>query len=204
MSRVCEVLDEQKQQTGQQELREQTPQETALVPIGTDSDDGWQTAATEADSRWIQGTLIQFADWRWTQGSEKIEVEKGRKLGAVGVRSVWVKWKDRKPVDYRTAPPSRLLPSRESLGDLDEGLWERDPKGDPKDPWANTRYVYLVCPNTAEALTFCTSSVGGRRCVEDLARSIEACGENALAPRQSWNSTPLQCKPSLGGNRDRS
>jgi hypothetical protein len=143
----------------------------ALVPVDT-SDDGWTGAAAEAESRWLQGSLIQFADWQWTMGSEKTEIEKGRQLVAVGVRSVWVRWEIKKPVCYRAAPPGHLLPSRESLGDHDKDKWERDPKGEPKDPWANTRYVYLLDPKTAEMLTFSTSSSGGRRCVEDLATAI--------------------------------
>ena len=41
--------------------------------------------------------------------------------------------------------------------------------GKPKDPWQNTRFVYLVNPLSAEAYTFVTSSWGGRQAVNDLA-----------------------------------
>src|SRR5262249_15462364 len=50
--------------------------------------------------------------------------------------------------------------------------WEEGPSGEPKDPWQNTRNVYLVDPLTAEAYTFSTSSWGGRRSVSDLGDQI--------------------------------
>lgn len=170
MSRTQEVLA-RTQET--QETREaQENDGGALMPVDT-GDDGWADAAAEAESRWIQGDLALFADWQWTRGQEKTPIEKGSKYIAVSIRSVWVRWKMGKPIEYRTADPSRhLLPSRESLGDLDKTEWETDARGDAKDPWANTRYVYLLDPKTAEMLTFSTHTVGGRRCVEDLAMAI--------------------------------
>jgi hypothetical protein len=169
MSKIQEVLAETQ---NRQETQQQANDGGALVPVDA-SDDGWSNAAAEAEARWIQGTLVLFADWQWTQGSEKTLIEKGRKLVAVAVRSVWVRWENRKPVDYRPALPGHhLLPSRESLGHLNKGEWEIDARGDPKDPWANTRYVYLLDPETAEMRTFSTHTVGGRRCVEDLASAI--------------------------------
>jgi hypothetical protein len=170
MSRTQEVLVETQKR---QEAQQQANDGGALVLVDA-SDDGWSDAAAEADARWIQGTLVLFADWQWTQGSEKTLMEKGRKLLAVGVRSVQVRWENGKPVEYRTALPGHhLLPSRESLGYLNKAEWEIDTRGDAKDPWANTRYVYLLDPETAEMRTFSTHTVGGRRCVEDLASAIK-------------------------------
>jgi hypothetical protein len=68
--------------------------------------------------------------------------------------------------------PGRRLPDREELGYLDENEWEEGPDGEPKDPWQNTRLVYLVDPQTAEAFTFSTSSWGGRGAVTDLGDQI--------------------------------
>ena len=170
MSRTQEVLAATQQK---QEAQQQASDGGALVTVDA-SGDGWSDAAAEADARWIQGILVLFADWQWTQGSEKTLMEKGRKFVAVGVRSVWVRWENGKPVDYRTALPGHhLLPSRETLGYLTEAEWEIDARGNAKDPWANTRYVYLLDPETAEMRTFSTHTVGGRRCVEDLASAIQ-------------------------------
>jgi hypothetical protein len=130
MSRTQEVLVETQKR---QEAQQQANDGGALVLVDA-SDDGWSDAAAEADARWIQGTLVLFADWQWTQGSEKTLMEKGRKLLAVGVRSVQVRWENGKPVEYRTALPGHhLLPSRESLGYLNKAEWEIDTRGDAKD-----------------------------------------------------------------------
>jgi hypothetical protein len=178
-----EVLSEQQQQE-QKDVKEQLMGNTALVPAGG-GDDGWNTEAASADSWFIQGSLLLYADWLWTIGSEKTQAEKGRRYAPAGVRSAWTFWQGGKPVRYVTAEPGRLLPSRESLGDHDESLWERDANDRPKDPWANARFVYLIDIQTAEALTFSTSSFGGRRCVEDLARAI------TIMRRQHPNAVPV-------------
>jgi hypothetical protein len=47
----------------------QKQEERALAaPVG---DDGWSHAAAEAAERSIRGTLLKFADWRWTAGKEQ-------------------------------------------------------------------------------------------------------------------------------------
>jgi hypothetical protein len=76
-------------------------------------------------------------------------------------------------VDYRIRVPNTKLPDRAELGDLDEAQWELSPDGKSrKDPWQNTRFVYLIDPITNEAFTFTTSSWGGRNAVIDLADQI--------------------------------
>src|SRR5262249_25212120 len=81
-------------------------------------------------------------------------------------------WEDSKPLRYIMREPGRRLPDRDELGDTDQDEWEDGPGGDPKDPWQNTRFVYLVDPQTAEAFTFSTSSWGGRGAVNDLGDQI--------------------------------
>src|SRR5262249_16093543 len=51
--------------------------------------------------------------------------------------------------------------------------WQAGHDGEPKDPWQNTRFVYLIDPVSAEAYTFSTSSWGGRGAVIDLADQIQ-------------------------------
>jgi hypothetical protein len=83
-----------------------------------------------------------------------------------------VKWVGGKPAEYRVRKPGENLPDRDELGDLDEAQWEAGPDGKtPRDPWQNTRFVYLIGEN-AEAYTFSTSSWGGRAAVSDLADTI--------------------------------
>jgi hypothetical protein len=134
--------------------------------------DGWGDAATEANERTIKGTLLKFADWRWTSGKEATPVEIGTKLVALATNAMWVRWQDGKPVEYRIREPGRRLPDRDELGHDDENEWEAGPDGKPKDPWQNTRLVYLVDPDTAEAFTFSTATGGGRGAVADLGDAI--------------------------------
>ena len=136
------------------------------------TDDGWNDAAQEASERTIRGTLLKFADWRWTAGKEATPVEDGTKLVALATTAMWVRWDGGKPVEYRVREPGRRMPERDELGHDDESLWELSPSGEPKDPWQNTRFVYLVDPHTAEAFTFSTATYGGREAVSDLGDKI--------------------------------
>jgi hypothetical protein len=137
------------------------------------ADDGWGDAAAENTKRVIKGTLLKFSDVRWTTGKEGTEVEKGTALVALSTAAGWVKWANGKPIEYRMREEGRRLPERDKLGDLDQREWEIDSKGNRKDPWQNTRFVYLVDPTSAKAYTFSTSSWGGRQAVADLAGQIQ-------------------------------
>jgi hypothetical protein len=86
--------------------------------------------------------------------------------------ALWVRWQDGKPVEYRVREPGRALPFRDELGYDDKSEWETGRNGEPQDPWKNTRLVHLVDPETAEAFTFSTSSMGGRSAVADLGDQI--------------------------------
>ena len=132
------------------------------------ADDGWDAAAGEASERMIRGHLLKFADWRWTLGKEATPVDNGTRLIALGTAAMWVRWEDGKPVEQIVRRPGERLPEREKLRHTNEDEWETGPGGEPKDPWANTRLVYLVDPDTAEAYTFSTSSWGGRAAVIEL------------------------------------
>jgi hypothetical protein len=141
-------------------------------PAAMPANDGWGDAAAEASERMIRGTLLKFADWRWTTGKEATPVADGTKLVALATVAMWVRWESGKPAEYRMRESGRRLPDREELGHNDESQWDKDLSGEPQDPWRNTRLVYLVHPLTAEAFTFSTSSWGGRGAVSDLGDQI--------------------------------
>jgi hypothetical protein len=142
---------------------------TQTIPT---TDDGWNDAAQEAGERTIRGTLLKFSDWRWTAGKEATPVADGTRLIALTTAAMWVRWQGGKPAEYRVRQPGQRLPEREELGHDNEGEWEIGPSGQPVDPWQNTRLVYLVDTDTAEAFTFSTSSWGGRSAVIDLGDQI--------------------------------
>jgi hypothetical protein len=143
------------------------------LPAIATTDDGWADTAAEAAERVLRGTLLKFSDRVWSVGKEGTPLQDGRQLVALSTASAWVKWADGKPAEYHMKQPGEPLPEREELGELDKAAWETGPDGiTPRDPWQQTRFVYLVDPNTAEAFTFSTSSWGGRNAVIDLADQI--------------------------------
>jgi hypothetical protein len=142
---------------------------TSLTPV----DDGFSDAAADANAKVLRGTMMTFSDGRWHRGKEKTEIKDGTRFAAVGTAHYWQKWADKQPVETIMREPGKRLPERDELGDLDEADWEMGFDGKtPKDPWSNTRALYLIDPLTAEALTFTTSSWAGRGVVSDLADQI--------------------------------
>jgi hypothetical protein len=169
-------------------------QNTPLAPIG--GNDGWADAAADAGDRVLRGSLLKFSDGQWTSGTEGNEVRKGLRLLAIGTAHAWVRWRDGKPDEYRVRQAGESLAEREELGDLDESKWELGPDKRARDPWQNTRFVYLIDPNTQEAYTFSTSSWGGRSAVIDLGDAIQRkrfTHSEAIAEVE-LNSAPMQTK----------
>jgi hypothetical protein len=73
MSKIFEALSEQ---------HHEAPVST-LPAVSPSADDGWADAAAESASNLIRGTLLKFADWRWTKGAEKTEVSIGTQFVAI-------------------------------------------------------------------------------------------------------------------------
>ena len=91
------------------------------------NDDGWGDAAAESGEYIIKGSLLKFADWKWTKGKESIEVKHGTAFVALGTTAAWVKWSGGKPIEYKVRQAGHRLPDRDELGDLEEGDWEIGP-----------------------------------------------------------------------------
>jgi len=201
MSRTYEQLNEQQ---SNEPTTESSP--TANLPTPTrqqlpaNRDDGWTDTAAEMDSQFIRGTLLKFADWRWTKGKDGIEVENGTQLVALGATAAWVKWNDNKPVQYLKREPGKELSELDEMPDRDQSLWQLGPDGKPRDPWQNTRFVYLLDPISMEMLTFSTPSGGGRSAVVNLADQIKRMRElgraNAL-PVVELGAAPMPTKHGL-------
>jgi hypothetical protein len=133
--------------------------------------DGWQQVASDNAANPIRGALCKCTDGRWLRGKEGADIT-GSQWIAMATREAFVKWVDNRPAEYLWREPGRHLPEREELGDTDEAEWAEGFGGAKKDPWVHTRFVYLIDPNTAEWLTYSTSSFGGRSAIVDLADQI--------------------------------
>jgi hypothetical protein len=142
---------------------------TALTPV----DDGFSDAAVDANSKVLRGTLVTFSDGRWYAGKEKLEIKEGARYAAVGTAHYWQRWENKQPSEMVLRQSGKPLPDRETLGDMVESEWEVGFDGKtPKDPWTETRALYLIDPLTAEALTFTISSWAGRGAIADLGDQI--------------------------------
>jgi hypothetical protein len=108
-------------------------------------------------------------------GKEHAPIADGTQLTALSTVALWLFWQGGKPDESKTIirQPGEDLPDRETLGHDDQTKWEKGLDGKPKDPWADTRYVYLTNPLTAEIYTFTTTSGGGHKAVHDLGEQIE-------------------------------
>jgi hypothetical protein len=134
-----------------------------IPPNGSD----WNIPTDGARS--IEGELLTFATRQYFVGGSKYrkELATGTSLAALSVKAVWKRWQDKRVVELITEVGGRY-PRREELGYRDESKWERGLDGRPADPLQDSREILFANPTTFEAYTFCTSSLGGRRSVDEL------------------------------------
>jgi hypothetical protein len=137
-----------------------------LVPQG---DDGFSVPESSA-GQFIRGQMLKYTDGYYVV--DKTEPLPDEPLVAVGVTTVWVKWRDGKPVEHCVTATGQAHPERDDLPDHDETLWPPGVDGKPADPWKDTRYLYLVNPRTGADYTFVTDTYGGRRAIGNLKSKI--------------------------------
>jgi hypothetical protein len=134
-----------------------------IPPNGSD----WNSPAD--GTRQFEGELVTFNAGQYLVGGSKYrkELATGMSLAALAVKFVWKHWRDKRVVELITEVGGRY-PRREELGHRDESKWERGLDGRPADPLQDSREILFVNPTTFETYTFCTSSFGGRRSVDEL------------------------------------
>jgi hypothetical protein len=98
----------------------------------------------------------------------------------------WIKFLGNQVIERRQgrAADRFVPPEREELGDLDESRWERDDRGNPKDPWTFQHLMPFENPETGEVVIFATSSIGGKivteRLAQEYAKRARRTGSRAL------------------------
>ena len=134
------------------------------------NDDGFAAAAAEADQHLIRGQIIKFVDGLWTLNNSVID--KNDRFVPIQLKMAWVRWENQRPVEYVWPKPNGFLPAREALSHLEESDWPAGLDGKPKDPWQNTRFVYLTDLQTAATNTLTNSTAGVRVAYSELAQSV--------------------------------
>jgi hypothetical protein len=156
---AAEVLAQQKEDHG-------GSPGTAVAPVGPDPFAAYGAAATR------HGKLLKFTRGDFLAGQNNELVPLGTKMIANMEEATvgWQRWENNRPT---TQHMGRIAdhykpPARRDLGDLDEGLWERDDEGKPRNPWQYTSQVPMCQLEDGEQYLFTTSSDGGNKAIGAL------------------------------------
>lgn len=120
------------------------------------------------------GQFLSFDKGIWLFGPDKAKMQNGTRLAANvgGLMVGWRKWYGGR-VEADLLEPladQRPVPSRASLGDMDQSLWERDDRsGQARDPWVFTNTLQLV-DDAGESYTYSASSKGGLNAIGQLCK----------------------------------
>jgi hypothetical protein len=172
---------------------------SALVPAAnrlpsTEQVDGLANYAKTGAPSWF-GDLLKCngKTGEWSAGAQGLPIETGRVLVAIVPEMIagHVLWKDGELADQSWMPASRFNPRmhRETLGDHDQGVWPRNEKGEPADPWREAVMLPMLDPNTGQEFTFSSSSVGGVRAAKRLADTYVK--QIAAAPETTRGCLPV-------------
>ena len=164
-------------QTTSEVLRQQREQHGVIVPAGRlpTTNRGSNYSAYAAEHGVGQGgTFIKFSkDGKFIKTIDDEEIPVGTEMVCVydQTQAGFIKFIG------KGNPPERRMgsifdgfmpPKREELGDTDESLWERDLSDRPADPWQHQMMLPLQNAETGELFIFGTSSITGRRAVNNL------------------------------------
>lgn len=141
--------------------------------LSTPTDNYFSSYARAANNRTIVGDILKFSRFgEWTAGQNDEEIEEGTQFVALMDELMvgWVKWQDGKPAAHEMGKLVEGFrpPKRADLGDSDETVWERDNKGNPRDPWQLTNYLPLKAVDSDRMMTYAPSSRGGLSAIGQL------------------------------------
>src|SRR5215831_14691902 len=137
-----------------------------------DGFEGFNDAVEGVDSpanRLIQGQLVKFTiEGTWvTRDGE--ELSGTLELIALNVIRVVQRWEEGQPIETRVLQPEEKFPNLEELNaKVPQSEWRQGPDGKLRGPWQAQYLVYLLNSDTAERLTYATSTIGGGIAVRDL------------------------------------
>jgi hypothetical protein len=134
------------------------------------TDDGFNVQ--ERSSSFIIGGMIKYHIHAYTLNKTE-PLSLGTILAVIRIVTCWVKWWDQQPVEHRVTKSGQVHPQPDDMPDRDSKFWQLGlDSGKPTDPWKDTRYVYLIDPQTGRDFTFVTDSYGGRMAVGELKSAI--------------------------------
>ena len=128
-----------------------------------------------ATARSIEGKLMRFSKGDYSAGQEAEEIPLGKRFIARMdmFKLGYVYWQNNLPVEewMGLLAEGFVPPKRSELGNLDKALWERDSKGQPRDPCQYTNHLILDEAESSELYTFATNSRGGTSAMGELCKT---------------------------------
>jgi hypothetical protein len=135
----------------------------------TQNEGGFDVA--ERSGSFISGGMIKYHNHVFTLNKTE-PMPLGTILLVIRAVTAWVRWWDQRPTEHRVTHSGQVHPQADDMPDRDEALWQLGLNGERADPWKDTRYVYLIDPQTGRDFTFITDSSGGRQAVGELKSAI--------------------------------
>jgi hypothetical protein len=119
------------------------------------------------------GRILKFAKGKYYLGDDEVAINSEMVAHIEQLARGWVKFKDGELVDRRIGKviDGFSPPPREELDDTDSSKWEKNDRGEPKDPWVAQSYLPLETPETGEVVVFVTGSAGGMGAIGALVRT---------------------------------
>jgi hypothetical protein len=112
------------------------------------------------------GKLLKFSKGKYFSGDVAIALNAEMIAHVTQLARGWVKFKGGELVDRKIGKvvDGYVLPQRDELDDHDESMWEKNDRGERRDPWISQSYLPLENPETGEFTVFVTgmSAVSAR------------------------------------------
>jgi hypothetical protein len=144
-----------------------------LARYNQDDRDPYEAFASEGGPG-IQGKRLSCLKGDWVVGTDQDAVKAGTQCLAIvdTIGRGWLRWRNNVVMDavFGLVKDGFLMPHRLSLGDEDKGEWEKDPSGNPRDPWSPVYRMLLVEMAAPHGdLTFSSTAWGAKLALQDLA-----------------------------------
>jgi hypothetical protein len=116
------------------------------------------------------GKILKFQKGKYFVGDDEIAIDSELIAHVTQLARGWVKFKGSELVDRKIGKvvDGFVPPQREDLDDHDESMWEKNDRGERRDPWISQSYLPLENPETGELIVFVTGSAGGRSAIGAL------------------------------------
>jgi hypothetical protein len=116
------------------------------------------------------GKILKFQKGKYFVGDDELAINSELIAHVTQLARGWVKFKNGELVDRRIGKviDGFVAPQRKDLDDNDQSMWEKNERGERRDPWVSQSYLPLENPETGEVIVFVSGSAGGRGAIGAL------------------------------------